>query len=131
MSATVLTSCKQATESNNQNISVVKTDSVREPSNKLSGKWRYFRKGERTKPEEGVYIYFKKNNVVTLNGPDSEFEELEWKVNKNDHLILKGVSKGDDSRWTFRDTLFKTAFTQGGKVLELTGKRQTFILKKM
>lgn len=102
-----------------------------QPGDLLTGKWAYARKGSGRKTDGSLFIVFRNNHVATLNGPDNEFERVKWRMDPKKGLIITGLKKYEDSGWTFRDSVFKYVFSQDNTRLELTGKRQAFLLKKV
>jgi len=101
-----------------------------QPHHLLAGKWNYTRIGSRNKPDY-LFVIFKSNNTASLHGPDSEFERIRWRFDEKLGLIITGLKKSDDSGWTFRDSVYKYVFSNGNRSLSLTGKRQSFTLKRL
>jgi hypothetical protein len=101
-----------------------------DPHHLLTGKWNYTRIGSQNKPNY-LFVIFKANNTASLHGPDSEFERIKWRFDDKLGLIITGLKKSDDSGWTFRDSVYKYVFSNGNRSLSLTGKRQSFTLKRL
>jgi hypothetical protein len=95
----------------------------------LKGKWSYTRKGDE-KCNGCTFIDFRNDNIATLYGPDNEFERVKWRHSSNG-LHITGFKKSEDSKWTFRDSLFTLVFSNNNKSLELQGKKQRFYLKRL
>jgi hypothetical protein len=99
------------------------------PLSQLKGKWSYTRKGDE-KCNGCTFIDFRNNNIASLYGPDNEFEKVKWRYSNNG-LHITGFKKSEDSKWTFRDSLFTLVFSNHNRSLELQGKRQRFYLKRL
>jgi hypothetical protein len=129
----MLYGCNNAVRNNDK---LVSPDSLAinqrsQPGHLLSGKWAFSKKGSKKKPDASLFVVFKNNNTASLNGPDSEYERIKWRVDERHGLVITGLKKGEDSGWTFRDSLFRYVFSDTNKSLELVGKKQSFFLKRL